>query len=74
MDFKRINSHNLFKHVRGIEGKVQKPFSMIKDKSGNTHTNKDEVLKCLQEHFEAHLNTKFPHEPEEMQGPPPTGR
>ena len=44
---------------------------MVKDKSGNTHTNKDEVLKCWQEHFEAHLNTKFPHEPEAMLDIPP---
>ena len=42
MDFKMNNSHNLFKHVREIEGKGKKPFSMVKD----THTNKDEVLKC----------------------------
>ena len=46
---------------------------MLKNKSGNNHTNKFEVLKCWQEHFEAHLNTEFPHEPEAMLGiPPPT--
>ena len=64
------NSHNLFKHVREIEGKGKKPISMVKDKSGNTHTNKDEVLKCWQEHFKAYLNTKFPHEPEAKLGIP----
>ena len=45
---------------------------MVKYKSGNTHTNEDEVLKYWQEHFEAHLNTKFPHEPEAMLYIPPT--
>ena len=44
---------------------------MVKDKSSNTHANKDEILKCWQQHFEAHLNTKFPHEPEAMLEIPP---
>ena len=44
---------------------------MLKDRSGNNHTNKDEVLKCWQEHFEADLNTKFPREPEAMLDIPP---
>ena len=44
---------------------------MVKDNNGNTHKGKDEVLKCWQEHFEAHLNTKFPHEPEAMLDIPP---
>ena len=39
---------------------------MVNDKSGNTHTNRNEVLKCWQENFEAHLNTKIPHETEAM--------
>ena len=40
-------------------------------KSGNTHTIKDEVLKCWQEHFEAHLNIEFPHKPEAILDIPP---
>ena len=44
---------------------------MVKDLSGNTHANKDEVLKCWQEHFEAHLKIKFPHEPQAMINIPP---
>ena len=48
---------------------------MLKDKSDNTHTNRDNVLKCWQEHSEAHLNTRFPHQPEAMLDipPPPLG-
>ena len=30
------------------------------------HTNTEEVLKCWQEHFEAHLNTRFPHTPDAL--------
>jgi len=63
LDFKQNNSHNLFKTVRDIEGKPRKAMSAVKDKQGNTHTNKSEVLKCWEEHFNTHLNTSFPHQP-----------
>ena len=66
IEFKTNKSHNLFKHVREIEETGRKPFSAIKDKTGNTHTNKTEVLKCWQDHFKNHLNTKFPHDPEAL--------
>ena len=36
-------------------------MSAVKNKQGNTHTDKIEVLKCWEEHFSAHLNTAFPH-------------
>ena len=35
-------------------------MSVVKDKHGNTHTDK---LKCWKEHFSIHLNTAFPHQP-----------
>ena len=66
IEFKTNNSHNLFKHVREIEETGRKPFSVIKDKTGNTHTKKTEVLKCWQDHFENYLNTKFLHDPEAL--------
>ena len=38
-------------------------MSAVKDNQGNTHTDKIEVLKCWEEHFSAHLNTAFSHQP-----------
>ena len=73
LDHKHNNSHNLFRTVRELEGKPRKPMSAVKDKQGNTHTDKKEVLKCWEEHFSAHLNTAFPHQPpaiDEIPGPP----
>ena len=37
---KHNNSHNLFRTVRELEGKPRKPMSAVKDKQGNTHTDK----------------------------------
>ena len=62
-DFKKNNSHNLFRSVRDLEAKSKKTLSAVKDKNGNTHTNKEKVLKCWQDHFCDHLNTAFPHQP-----------
>ena len=44
LDHKHNNSHNLFRTVRELEGKPRKPMSAVKDKQGNTHTDKKEVL------------------------------
>ncbi len=63
LDYKQNNSHNLFRTVRELEGKPKKPLSAVKDSQGNTHTDKISVLKCWEEHFSAHLNTAFPHQP-----------
>ena len=35
----------------------------VKDKSGNLHTNTEEILKCWEDHFQSHLNARFPHDP-----------
>ena len=61
-DFKRNNTHNLFKNVRRLEGKKKKPISAFKDTTGNIHTNTNVILDCWKKHFETHLNTEFPHE------------
>ena len=62
-DFHHNRSHNLFKTVREMEGKPQKPLNIVKDKKGETHTNTAEVLNCWEDHFSQHLNTEFPHDP-----------
>ena len=65
-DFKKNNSHNLFKMVKELEGKPKKCFSVVKDKAGNKLTDKGKVLKCWEEHFNKHLNTEFSHEPKAL--------
>ena len=65
-DFKSNNSHNLFKSVREMEGKSKKVYNAIRDRDGVMHTNTAEVLQCWKNHFEQHLNTEFPHDPDAM--------
>ena len=49
--------------VKELEGNPKKCFSVVKDKAGNKLTDKGEVLKCWEEHFNKHLNTEFSHDP-----------
>ena len=49
--------------MRELKRQPEKALSAIKDKQGNTHKNKTTVLKSWEEHFSAHLNTSFPHQP-----------
>ena len=48
------------KKYLGVE-KV-KTLAAAKDKQGNLRTAPDEVLKCWEDHFKKHLNTKFPRD------------
>ena len=45
-DFVENNSQNLFKTVRELEGKPKKSLLVVKDKSGKTKNQLEEVLKC----------------------------
>lgn len=60
--FRKNDSHNLFKTVKELEGKPRKSLSVIKDSNGNKVFQFDSVLTLWKEHFEKHLNTSFPHD------------
>lgn len=61
-DFRRNDSHNLFKTVRELEGIPKKSLSIIKDTKGDKQTDPDIVLNLWKEHFQSHLNTSFPRD------------
>ena len=65
-DFRLNNSHNLFKAVKEMENQRKKSLTSVKDKQGNLHTNTKDVLKVWEEHFQVHLNTRFPHNPDAL--------
>ena len=61
-DYQRNNSHNLFRTVTDLENKPRKPLNIIQDKNGVKKFDINDVLKCWDTHFEAHLNKRFPHD------------
>ena len=61
-DYQKNNSHNLFRTVRDLENRPRKPLNIIQDKNGVKRFDINEILKCWETHFQAHLNKKFPHD------------
>ena len=49
LDHKHDNTHILCRTIREFEGKPTKSIIAVKDKQGNTHTNKIKVLKCWED-------------------------
>ena len=45
-----------------MENKPRKPLNIIQDKNGVKKFDINDVLKCLETYFEAHLNKRFPHD------------
>ena len=60
--FRKHDSHNLFKTVKELEGKPKKKLNVIKDENGVKQFQQDKVLALWKEHFEKHLNTSFEHD------------
>ena len=71
-NFRKNDLHNLFKSVHELEGKPRKSFMVIKNQNADKRTQTDEVLKIWKEHFEQHLNMKFPHNESILQSIPET--
>ena len=61
-DYKRNNSHKLFKTIKQLEGKKYKPVVAIKDSKGVLHKKSLNVLNIWKAHFESHLNKQFPRD------------
>jgi len=59
---RKNDSFNLFNTVRSLEGKQKKSLSVVKNDIGEKVVHPKEVLDLWKEHFEAHLNTSFPHD------------
>ena len=57
VNFKKNNTHKLFKQVRKLEGKRYRYILAMKDSQGNLKTKKQDVLHIWKAHFEKHLNT-----------------
>ena len=68
IDFRRNNSHNLFKSVRELENKKRRPLQGIKDRNGTVLCREEEVRERWMEHFSEHLGTHFPHEEDALHG------
>ena len=66
-NFKKNNTHKLFKQVRELEGKRYISICAMKDYQGNLKTNKQDVLHIWKTHFEKHLNTQFKHDENALQ-------
>ena len=71
-DFRKNDSHNLFKSVRELEGKPRKNLMVIKNQNADKRIQTDEVPKIWKEHFEQHLNTEFPYDKSILQSIPET--
>ena len=56
-DFKKNNSHNLFKNVRELGNKPCKHLMAAKDGDRKLKTAPDEVLKCWETYFEKNTQT-----------------
>jgi len=65
-DFIANNCRNLFKSVRELKGEPKKSLLTVEDQQGDTHNQLNEVLKCWEAHFNAHLNTEFNHNSEAL--------
>ena len=66
-NFKKNNTHKLFKQVRELEGKRYRSICAMKDSQGNIKTKKQDVLHIWKTHFEKHLNTQFKHDENALQ-------
>ena len=71
-DFKKNDSHNLFKTVRQLEGKPRKSLTVVKNQKKDKTTKAEEVLKIWKDHYRQHLNTEFPHYENILQSIPNT--
>ena len=69
-DFRKNDSHELFKAVRELEGKPRKSLMAVKNKDGEKTTRTEEVLKIWKNHFYEHLNTEFPRDESAIQNLP----
>ena len=61
-NFKKNNTHKLFKQVRELEAKRYRSICAMKDSQGNLKTKTQDVLHIWKTHFEKHLNTQFKHD------------
>ena len=61
-DFKKNDSHDLFKTVRELEGKPRKSLMVVKNQKKDNTTKTEEVIKTWKDHFRQHLNNEFPHD------------
>ena len=66
-NFKKNNTHKLFKQVRELEGKICRSTLAMKDSQGNLKTKNQDVLRIWKAHFEKHLNTQFNHDENSLQ-------
>ena len=64
------DSHELFKKVKKLAGERDKLQPAAKTKDGILKTAPHEVLDCWKQHFDAHLNTKFPRDENVLQDIP----
>ena len=49
-----------------LEKKKKRNLAAINEKQGRKCVNIDEVLRIWKSHFETHLNTSFPHDPDAL--------
>ena len=61
-NFKKNNTHKLFKQVRELEEKIYRSIHAMKDHQINLKTKNQDVLHIWKTHFEKHLNTQFKHD------------
>ena len=56
-DFKKNDSHNLFKYMQELKNKLCKHLMVANNGDGNPKTDPGDVLKCWETYFKKHLNT-----------------
>ena len=56
-NFKKNNSHRLFKQVRELEGKRYTPIFSMNNSQGQLMMKKQDILNIYKLYFEKHLNT-----------------
>ena len=66
-NFKKNNTHKLFKQVRELEGKRYRSIHTMRDSQVNLKTKKKDVLHIWKTHFKQYFNTQFKHNENSLQ-------
>ena len=61
-NFKKYNTHKLFKQLRELDGKRYTPVFSMKHSQGQLIMKKTDILNICKSYFKKHINTQFPHD------------